>query len=397
MDETQIARSAPFRNKGVSIARCQETCEVEHTRRVEKSGFFGGCARFFGGLFGKDDWGYEEETYTTTETSVNVGKLVNSIKRGWREFAMAFSQQFPVYQKNTETAVERFEDMVASQRAELEEQARLDVPIKPGQRQLAALREQSGKLRTTSDGNAVITNAVVAEKTVRPTLTEIVCPSLVAHAASLAHAMSFESAARLADWQLGRSGCRISCVCGWDGEKLARFRDWFFRPNADVRVIDFSQKDFEAVPSDALVYLLFNAEQSGSFKGKLFGSGRATEELKAVVRCGKVVWVMDSIREHVSGTANRDVLAEAYFEMLKIVREFMRGEPVFGVVVCDRELYWSTLLHELYFDEAIYASETARQRFVNDMASLFRLTNKRRHATGNYVAQFANLRKEITK
>ncbi len=397
MDETQIARSAPFRGKRVSIAECQETREVEHTRRERQSGLFGWGKRFFGGLFGNDDWGWDEETYTTTEITVNVGKLVKSIKQAWREFATAFSQQFPVYQKNTEMAIGRFETEVAAQKSGLDAQTRIEVPVEPGKRLLAALREKYENLQSLANDTADVTNAVVAEKSIRPMLSEIECPALVAYAALFAHAASFENAANLTDWQLRRSGCRTSCVCGWDGEKLRLFRDRFFRPNADVRVVDFSQQDFADAPSEALVYLLFNAEQTGSFKGKLFGSGKATENLKEVVRCGKVIWVMDSVREHVSGSYNRDVLTEAYFEMLKLVREFMRGERVFGIMACERELYWSVLLHELYFNDAIYASETARQRFVDEMSRLFRLTNERRHATGRYVAQFANFRKEITK
>ena len=50
------------------IPEYREVTKTEtRTRKVEKDGFFSGVARFFGGLFGKDDWGYDYEN-TTVET-----------------------------------------------------------------------------------------------------------------------------------------------------------------------------------------------------------------------------------------------------------------------------------------------------------------------------------------
>ena len=80
--------------------------------------------------------------------------------------------------------------------------------------------------------------------------------------------------------------------------------------------------------------------------------------------------------------------------MMNLVEVSMRGEKVFEVMACDRDLYWTVLLHELYFNDRLFISETAKQNFVNDMAELFRLPNDRRHATGGYVSQFQMLRKE---
>ena len=103
---------------------------------------------------------------------------------------------------------------------------------------------------------------------------------------------------------------------------------------------------------------------------------------------------MDSVREHVALGGGRDTLAEAFWEMMDLVETSMRGEKAFEVMACDRDLYWTVLLHELYFNERLFVSETAKQNFVNDMAELFCLSNDCRHATGSYVTQFQMFRKE---
>lgn len=397
LDETQIARSAPFRSKNISIAGCQDTERVEHTRKVKRRTLGGWLKRRFGALFGNDDWGYDEETYTTTETFVNVGKLVASVKKAYDDFAAAFGRQFPVYEKNTEAALERFEDEMSSRRAGFDEQTKQGIPIDVGKRIQASFDAMLTSLKSSSAQSVEIKNAVVHEKQMAVTVSEWECPSVLTYAAQFAHTASFDIAAKMTDWIRRRSGCGEVFVCGWDAAKLAQSRDWFFRATDRVQVVDFSSKDGVAIPQNALVFLLFNAEQTGSFKGKLFGSGKVTDMLKVIARNGKIVWVMDSVREHVSGGVESDVLVEAFGEMLKIVREFLRGEPLFELMACERELYWSVLLHELYFNTSLYVSETARQGFVKGMADLFGLSNERRHATGRYVAQFSNVRKEIEK
>lgn len=396
LDESQISRSAPFRSKSVSISGYQTTREVSHTRRVKKGGL--GCvSRFFGGIFGKKNWGYEIEKWTSTETAVDIGTMVQKIECAFEDFMSAFSQQFPVFAKNTETAVERFEDEMASRLAGFEEQNRQGVPLADGKRALSSLGSALENLKSDTIQSVEIKNAVVREKRESATVSEWECPSVLKFAAQFSHSASFEMSAKMTDWIRRRSGCGEVFVCGWNAAKLAQFRDWYFRATDRVQVVEFPLKGDVSIPQNALVFLLFNAEQTGSFKGKLFGSGKVTDMLKSVARSGKIVWVIDSVREHISGGAERDVLMEAFGEMLKIVREFLRGAPLFELMACERELYWSVLLHELYFNTDLYASETNRQRFVDGMSGLFRLSNERRHATGRYVAQFSNVRKEIEK
>ena len=52
------------------------------TEKVEKKGLLGTIGRFFGGILGQDDWGYEEiqETHTETYTVVRAGIVRNSLE-----------------------------------------------------------------------------------------------------------------------------------------------------------------------------------------------------------------------------------------------------------------------------------------------------------------------------
>lgn len=51
------------------------------TRMVKKEGITGGIARFFGGIFSQDDWGYQEESYTVKHYETNTYAFTNSIEQ----------------------------------------------------------------------------------------------------------------------------------------------------------------------------------------------------------------------------------------------------------------------------------------------------------------------------
>ncbi len=395
LEFTQVLRSKPFRSTFVSIADCQTTRTEWRTRRVKQSGFFGGCKRFLGGLFGNDDWGYDEEEYSVTVTEYDVEKLVAEIKKVSKTFFDALNQQLPVYLQSTEHAVDVLSATLQERRAAFEAQAKADVPVNEGRTLLSELEKHS-RLHAGADVDSGVQNAQVAVKSAGAAFAECVVPKYVACAARLAHEQSFVAGITLVERIIQRSGARKAVICGWDREKMSSMREWYFSDGAEVGVVDFSGESTpRPVPAEPVcAFCLVNAEQTGSFKGKLLGDARAKKWLDAVKATGKVVWVMDSVREHVVPGGGCDTLAEAFAEMMNLVEVSMRGEKVFEVMACDRDLYWTVLLHELYFNERLFMSETAKQNFVNDMAKLFRLPNDRRHATGGYVSQFQMLRKE---
>jgi len=83
-----------------------ETMTYTTTKKVEQSGIIGGAKRFFGSIFGQDDWGYDEkvETHTTAYTVVRAGivrnaleeltnEIENSIDINLREFVGKFRKR----------------------------------------------------------------------------------------------------------------------------------------------------------------------------------------------------------------------------------------------------------------------------------------------------------------
>lgn len=391
LEFSQVLRSKPFRSTYVSIADCQTTRTELRTRRVKQSGFWGGLKRFV--TFGC--CGYDEEEYSVTVTEYDVEKFVEEIKKVSKTFFDALNQHLPVYHQSTEHAMDVLSATLQERRAAFEAQAKADVPVNEGRTLLSEL-EKLSRLYAGADVDSGIQNAQVAVKSAVAAFAESVVPKYVACAARLAHEQSFVTSSTLVGRIIRRSGARKAVICGWDREKMASMCEWYFSNGAEVDVVDFSgESTLQPMPVEPVcAFCLVNAEQTGSFKGKLLGDARAKKWLDAVKSTGKIVWVMDSVREHVAAGGGDDTLAEAFAEMMNLVEVSMRGEKVFEVMACDRDLYWTVLLHELYFNDRLFLSETAKQNFVNDMADLFRLPNDRRHATGGYVSQFKMLRKE---
>ena len=391
LDFTQVFRSKPFRSANVSIADFQTTRIERRTEKVKKSGILGGLMRFFTLGF----CGYEKVTYSETITEYNVGKLFDEIKKVSKAFFEALNQHLPIYNQSTERAVGILRSELDKRVATFEEQSKTDIPLEVGKALLKSL-EQFAAIDIGAESGGEIINVELKNIQCVSALSHTDVPRHVAVAAEFAHEHSFAVANMLVKNIVKRSEANRMVICGWDREKLASLKDWFFTRDDKIEIIDFSKDAVSNAPNiPVCAFCLVNAEQTGSFKGKLMAESNAKKYLDAVKKNGKIVWVMDSVREHTS--TGSDTFVEAFTEMMKVVEESMNGVNVFEVMACNRDLYWTVLIHEIYFNHRIFESETARQKFVNDMAELFRLSNERRHATGNYVAQFASLRKELKK
>ena len=396
MDPSQVLRSAPFRSYHFSIGNGQEKREVTRTRTVKQSGLGGFLKRSFCfGLGSAMGWGWKEETYTETVISYNVGTLVKEIKSAYSSFVGAMEQQLPVFTNNTTFALDVIKREMSARCESVRAQFKQELSTAEIKRMLAILGSRIDELRNTAQTMEIENARVETKKDMTGPLQECEFPSWTIAAARFAHQLSFFPTLALAQSAIWRAHCPRVLVCGWDENKLSDFYEWFFKGDSSVQVMDFSKSREALPPASSLVFLLFNAEQTGSFKGKLLGGGVPSDWLKEVAAHGKIVWVMDSIREHVSTGADGDVLMEALSEMLKVAAdEFLKGRP-FEVMACDRNAYWSALFHGLCFEEQIYSTETSRQRFIDNLSTRYMLDNQRRHMTGKYVSQFASLRKEI--
>ena len=389
IDERQLVRTTPFRSQHVSISDGQKTRRIKEEYQVEQKGFLGGAKRFFGSIFGQDDWGYETRTRWVTETYVDVKALLNEIQDAYEKFMQVISEQAKTFAKNYGEARNACATELEERRKEAKAQHAQVLPLKLAESLLSELENLSDSQFAGAD--AVIRNATVRAES--PSAfdmmkwTEVVCRPEVLAAEQLAHAFSFEISYAITEDIMRRSGKRKVVLCGWDADKLKSFREWFIRSDAALDVVDFNRAT--SMPdAEAVVFLLVNAEQVGSFRGKLLGGGLPTTFFNQAVRQGKIVWVMDSVREHVSLGSAGDSLMEAFAEMMRLAKEALKGTPVFEVMACDRHLYWTVLLHELLFNKGILQTENGRQQFVNEIANVFRLKGEQRHATGRYVTQF---------
>ena len=204
--------------------------------------------------------------------------------------------------------------------------------------------------------------------------------------ADYAHQLSFEQSYAFFNAVVTSANMPSVVVCGWDPEKLERFVSYYVKEPGKVHVVNFNDPDTKFPSATALVFLLVNAEQAGSYRGKIFGSGEPTKYINSVIKSGKLVWVMDSVREHVSIDI-ADSFVDAATEMFMIMADALKGREAFEVMVCDRELYWSAILHEMHFNKAIRASEVELQRCVAEISDVFKLSGERRHMTGRYLSQ----------
>ena len=235
LEFSQVLRSKPFRSTYVSIADCQTTRTEWRTRRVKQRGFWGGLKRLV--TFGC--CGYDEEEYSVTVTEYDVEKFVEEIKKVSKTFFDALNQHLPVYHQSTEHAVDVLSATLQERRAAFEAQAKADVPVNEGRTLLAELEKHS-RLYAGADVDSGVQNAQVAVKSAVAAFAESVVPKYVACVARLAHEQSFVTSSTLVERIIRRSGARKAVICGWDREKMASMREWYFSDGAEVDVVDFS-------------------------------------------------------------------------------------------------------------------------------------------------------------
>lgn len=377
-EESQLVRTTPFRSRTVLVRSEQRSREVERT--IDHGRGF---------LFWRSLTGNRYETICETEYYYDIHELVDNIEQAYTSFAEPFDDARDSFAERNAFVVQKFDEELNDRRAALAAQARLTLPMEVVQSLTDRLDDCQGYTIASAMGE--VRNATARDSGVpaAKSLAEVDVPASVLEVARLAHVLSFDIPCRYVNGLIARSGKRRIVICGWDAVRIQAFREWFFRADAQVEVADFGAASRVPDPSaDALVFLLVNAEQAGSFKGKILGDGPGAKYVAQAALLGKIVWVMDSVREHVSSVAEDGALMDAFTEMALLVRGVMKAREPFDVMACDRDLYWTLLLRELYFKPEITQSEGVRQRFVAGLADLFGLSPERRHATGRYVTQF---------
>ena len=387
VDESKTIRRSVFRSAIVSITASQKTVKRKEVYQVKKSGFRGGVARFFGSIFGQDDWGYETHTRTVTSVEYDIDDLIANINSAYYSFVRAVEGQIETFGKNISYAIGVLGDEVEAKKKSLIDQQRQAIPVAEGKMLLERMTEFKDlayeqtpiSVENAADGSGIAVPA-------RQRFSEVEVPKYIKLVADYAHQLSFEQSYAFFNAIVTSASLPSVVVCGWDPEKLERFVSYYVKEPDKVQVVNFNDPCARMPSATALVFLLVNAEQAGSYRGKIFGGGEPTKYINSVIKSGKLVWVMDSVREHVSIDA-ADSFVDAATEMFMIMADALKGRQAFEVMVCDRELYWSAILHEMHFNKAIRASEVELQRCVAEISDIFKLSGKRRHMTGRYLSQ----------
>ena len=395
LQESQVVRVEFFGTASVAISNCQKVVKGKYhpPRRVEQSGIGGWLKRKID-IFGAG-WGYDDvQGWTEPDTTVcDIPKLIGEIKGAFAHLEKFLNEKVPIFCRNTDYSVQCLQNEYDRRMQEIREQFQVEIPLEQGNRLSASLQKILDGL-SGDIGIPVPRNAAQKPDNRGKELLETSVENVVLDTLKTAENMALECHWSLVQEIIQDSGMAEKYICGWDINCMENFRDIFFRDRDEIKIIDLSAPNGKLPGGRSLVFLLINAEQSGSSAKKIFQPGGVSDFIRATAGNGKIVWVMDSVKGFVSVADQReDTLIEAYIEMLKIARSVLKKRELFEVMACSRELYYTVLFHELYFNISRSPGEKNRQQFVEEMAEVFHLDNERKHATGQYVNHFLNFMK----
>lgn len=407
LQREQIIKKEHFFGVSVAISDYEETEEIEvdnsHYEKVPVKGFKGGLQRFVGWFTKDEDLGYEQQyvrdVKIETRTKVDLVALKKQLAGAYNQFADFLNKQYDGYRKNTKYSLNCLIQEINNRRQEITNLYSCKLPVSIAEKVISHLEKYVQKNHEEliisqeqfQESSTDVVNNVVRKEYVDPMkgFTEAELDELILNSFYYASAISLSCHYALVEDIIKNAHLENVYICGWDIEKLEQFRMIFWQNPEDVDIIDFNY--FEGVlPRDSLIFLLVNSDQTGTIRGKLYNSGKVSEILFGIKEFGKIVWVMDSVKALV----NSDGLMEAFEDITCIIREFMKEKQVYEVMACDRELYYTVLLHEVLFNTELCSKEKKRQNFVCEMEKLFHLSNERVHMTGHYINEFNKLRKE---
>lgn len=395
LQESQVVRVEFFGTASVAISNCQKVVKGKYhpPRRVKQSGLWGWIKRTVD--LGDNGWGYDDVPgWSEPDTTVcDIPKLIGEIKGAFAHLEKFLNEKVPIFCRNTDYSVQCLQNEYDRRMQEIREQFQVKLPLEQGNMLSASLQKildnVSGNIGIPVPRNAAQKPDNRGEELLETSVEDVVLDTL-----KTAENMALECHWSLVQEIIQDSGMVEKYICGWDINCMENFRDIFFRDRDEIKIIDFSAPNGKLPGGRSLVFLLINAEQSGSSAKKIFQPGGVSDFIRVTAEDGKIVWVMDSVKGFVSMANQReDTLIEAYIEMLKIARSVLKKRELFEVMACSRELYYTVLFHELYFNISRSPGEKNRQQFVEEMSGVFRLDNERKHATGQYVNHFLNFMK----
>lgn len=367
------------------------------TRRVEKSGIINTILRWF-----SNNWGYKEEKYEVSVDYIDIKKLCQRFiykRKQWKTF---IETSFLTHFKNTKFGLNKMQIELNIKKENEEKQLTASINYELGKEIVLQINNFIKENNFTKITDASVTYTKKSTDKVLE-ITEQKCSKLAVDMFQLAHYESFKPHFALRDKIILRNGNNPQVlIWGWDEHLLNRFVDYFFSDvlNGNYQYMNrikidsafFSSitlinennysKGWKFIESEkTLLFVLLNSTQSGSAESKL----RKSKLLQYT--SSPIVWVMDSINDLI--TDGDDRLIEGFAEFIRLIQS--TGKRITEIMVSDRDLFYTVLLNELFFNSINWKTKNNEQQFLKEMRECFSLTNQRLNKTGEYIKLFQNL------
>ena len=384
----QIVKLVTPQRVSVVVSECTKTDEktIRHPAR-KKSGFGNKLKRGLGWFCGTN-WGYTDPWEEKVKVTIfDIAGQISEIKSAMSKLQKAFAKQMPEFQAATEYSIGRLNKEIAAREDEIEDQNNVQLPPNDVKWLVRQIETVVGPCSSESVAEAPVVNVELSEHVEEEVLVEFDGTALERDLCQLAQCVSYDVHRVVVAEMVKRSQQTKVVVAGWECNRLQTFDALFFG-DLPHTLVDFNSEGFSVPDEDVLLFLLVNAGQSGSAARRIFARDRVGKYLKSVTAKGKIVWVMDSVAEHLSGGAACDSLIEAFCELTGIAKRLVGQDVIFDVMACDPHLLYTVLFHELLFNPSLMTMETARQNFVGSMSKLFKLDNAQRHLIGHYLKDY---------
>jgi GTPase SAR1 family protein len=355
------------------------------TRRVRKSGFMNKIKRIIG--LG----GFENEDYRVETNIVDVEKIINKFTYQLAKIDQFISQNTDTFVKNSEIALGVMSKTINNLEKSINEKQDTIIDLDYLNSVLLRIdffKHQFGEFVNNFTKQEFKEESIGQEKKNEKQKISKISFELykTAQEASILPLVAYRNKL------IEKSGeTKNIIIWGWDAFHIKKFADYFFPELLTETFTDsteiWQQKGVTLVngqykdalvnirfTGDAVYFVLINTIQIGSAKNKY-------EESRLKTLDGKFVWVMDSLEEHKEANGNN--LAEAYSEMCRFAKS--KKQNTVSLMVSDRSLYYSTLLHELFFNANDWTS-TDIQKFITKMKKAF--PNVDSNTTANYIDLF---------
>lgn len=408
LEEKQVYQAEFYKKTDNTVADCTRA-ETRFVLVRKKRNFFD---RIWRRYFTDDpDPDFDDsESHTESYVVQDIKEKLKSIVSLYQQFCNSNDDNLPKLRTNTENCTKRLNEELVRKKNELKNRFSVEVSSRTAELILTMIRKYIGK-----DENPP--NPFASGMQIQPVPLpeddpdiEYEADPLVYDLFQLARSHQYDIHKAFFRDLLERSGLPDVRICGWDRETcdlLREFGDIFISDelNGDgrVRIINFNCCTERDLPrqDNSLVFLLLNADQSGSAKSSLHkcvptgpeASPKypGTEWLKRASFAGRIVWVMDSVKAARGDRPENDTLMEAFHEMELIVRDFQRTAGPFDIMALDEDLYYSVLFHELYFNSERWTLQGDREKFIEQMRAVFLLDNEQADRTGYYLNQYLDL------